>query len=133
MKRCISAVTLVALLLVDCGGSASTRHRPAADFAACLTAAGAVLATSAAELDFAQPWAVTHEITHPNERGSLSLGAYRGRSYGGWEVFYAARKGVRVSLAVLRSRPPSKSARVVTYIHPRDAAVMRKAETCLER
>jgi hypothetical protein len=132
MKKGISAVTVVAFLLVGCGGSASTEDGAAAQFASCLIAAGAVRATDAAELGFAQPWAVTHEIAD-REQGSLSLGAYRGRSYGGWEVFYAARKGVRVSLAVLGSRPPSKSARVVAYVHPRDAETMRKAEACLGR
>lgn len=131
MKHLLSTTGVIALILASCGGSGSS-HEPAAEIADCLTAAGARIATDPSELQFAEAGAVTSETFHPNHSGTLSVGSYRGRGGGGWAVYYVGRKGYRVSLAVLRRQQPSKSAKVVAYIHPQDAAAMKNASACLE-
>lgn len=130
MKHLSLITAVVALALAGCGGSGSSRG-PTAEIEGCLTAAGARIATDRSELQFAEAWAVTHETFHPDQSGTLSVGSYRGRGSGGWAVYYVARQGYRVSLAILRQQQPSKSAKVVAYVHPQDAAAMKSAGACL--
>lgn len=89
------------------------------------------MAADRSELQFAEAWAVTQETFHPDRSGTLSVGSYRGRSSGGWAVYYVVRKGYHDSLALLRHLQPSKSAKLVAYIHPQDAAAMKGASACL--
>lgn len=132
MKRSLLAGAAVALALAasGCGGSGSSQD-PTAEISACLSAAGARRAATPSDLRFAEPWAVTREGFHPDHSGTLSVGAYHGRGSGGWAVYYVARKGYRVSLASLR-RQPSKAAKVVAYVHPKNGAAMQAAGVCLK-
>lgn len=129
MKHLLVITAVIALVLGGCGGSGSNRGATA-EIEGCLTAAGARIATDPSELPFAEAWGVTDEGVHPDQSGTLSVGFYRGRSSGGWAVYYVARNGYRVSLATLR-RQPNKAAKLVAYIHPRDISAMKDASSCL--
>jgi uncharacterized protein YceK len=131
VRRLLLVAAATVLVLAGCGSSRSTQG-PTAEIEDCLTEAGAQIATDRSELAFAEPWAVSSETVHPDQSGTLSVGSYRGRGSGGWAVYYVARRGFRVSLAVLTRQQPIKSARVVAYIHPKEPAAMNAANTCLE-
>lgn len=131
MRYPLLAATAIALVLAGCSTSSSNQG-PTAEIAACLTGAGARIATDPSELTFAEPWTVTDGSSHPDQSGTLSVGFYQGRGSGGWAVYYVVRKGYRVSLATLR-RQPTKNAKAVAYIQPKDPAAMKDASACLER